>query len=130
MTKHELSQLYYLNREIELDKQRLLELESAATSVTSRITGLPHASGISNKTAIAAEMVYLKGKIQSNIDRCFYEYNRLITYINSVDDSLVRQILTCRFINGMSWTQVACSIGGDNTPDGVRMIANRFMQRM
>lgn len=127
MTRHELSQLYYLNREIESDKQKLIELESAATSVTSRITGLPHASGISDKTAIAAEMVYLKGKIQANIDRCFYEYNRLITYINSVSDSLVRQILTCRFINGMSWAQVAMSIGGDNTPDNVRKICQRFL---
>lgn len=130
MTKHELSQLYYLNREIELDKQRLLELESAATSVTSRITGLPHVGGASDKTSLAAEIVYLKGVIHNKIERTYYEYNRLIAYINSVDDSLVRQILTCRFINGMSWVQVACSIGGDNTPDGVRMIANRFMQRM
>lgn len=34
MTLKELSQLYYLNREIEMDKRRLQELEAQAVSCT------------------------------------------------------------------------------------------------
>ena len=111
MTQKELSQLYRLNREIEQDKQRLAELESAATSTSPHITGLPHASGISDKTSLAVEIGYLRGMIANKIERTYYEYNHLIAYINTVDDSLMRQILTLRYINGLNWTQVAFAIG-------------------
>ena len=39
MTLKELSQLYYLNREIEMDKRRLQELEAQAVSCTPRTVG-------------------------------------------------------------------------------------------
>ena len=41
MTLKELSQLYYLNREIEMDKRRLQELEAQAVSCTPNLTGMP-----------------------------------------------------------------------------------------
>ena len=55
-TKKELSNLFFLNLEIEKEKQRLSELEAAATDTSAKISGLPHVSGISDKTAIAAEI--------------------------------------------------------------------------
>ena len=128
MTKKELSQLYYLNREIAQQKQRLSELEYASTSISVQITGLPHGSGISDKvTNYAAEIADLKALIELNIQKCWYELNRLNRYIGSIEDSLTRQILSLRYINGLSWQQVASSIGGGNTADGVRMLHNRFM---
>lgn len=45
ITKRELSQLYYLSREIEQDKKRLMELEAAAQGITQQITGTPPAGG-------------------------------------------------------------------------------------
>ncbi len=38
-------------------------------------------------------------------------------YINSVEDSRMRSILTYRYIDGLSWQQVANKIGGGNTED-------------
>lgn len=127
MTKKELSQLYYLNREIEHDKRELAKLKTMATSTTSKISGLPHAGGISDKTALGAEIAYLEGVINNKIERTFYEYNRLLKYIENIDDSLVRQIMTFRHINGLTWVGVAMQIGNGNTADGVRMIYNRFL---
>jgi hypothetical protein len=67
MTKQELSQLYYLNREIEQLKNRITELECVATSTSSRITGMPHASGISDKVGkYAAEIADLKELLDLN----------------------------------------------------------------
>jgi len=40
VTKQELSQLYYLNHEIEEEKHKLEELEAAATNITTKITGM------------------------------------------------------------------------------------------
>ena len=103
MTIKRLSQLYYLNSEIEQDKRRLAELESVASGITTKITGLPHSTDISDKTAIAAEIADLKAGIETKIKLTVIEYNRLMRYIDTVDDSLMRQILTLRHINGLSW---------------------------
>ena len=125
----ELSQLYYLNREIERDKRRLAELEVGAQSCTAKITGMPHGSGVSDKIGnFAAEIADLRGIIDANISRCWYELNRLNRYIAVIDDSLTRQIFTLRFVNGLPWQQVACSIGGDNTADGVRKVVTRYVE--
>lgn len=129
MTKKELSQLYYLNREIERDKARLAELEAAAQPGAQKITGMPSAGCVGDKIGdYAAEIADLKGIIAANIQRCYYELNRLNRYINSVEDSQMRMILSLRYINGLSWLQVAASVGGGNTADGVRMAVDRHLK--
>ena len=128
MTKKELSQLYWINREIEQYKERLAELEAAARGVTSKISGLPHVSGIADKTAIAAEIADTKAIIKAKIDISVVAYNRLNRYIASVDDSLIRQILSLRYIDGLPWQGVADEIGGGNTEDSVRMAHNRYLR--
>ena len=128
MTNQELSQLYYLNKEIAQQKKRLEELKAASTNITPQITGMPHGTGTSDKVSrYAAEIADLQALIELNIQKCWYELNRLNRYIADCDDSLTRQILTLRYINGLSWLQVAMSIGGDNTADSVRMIHNRYL---
>lgn len=129
MTKSELSQLYWLNREIEQEKRRLTELRSAATNTAAKITGLPHIDGVSDKTAIAAEIADCQAVIDAKVQLSVVEYNRLNRYIASISDSLVRQILALRYINGLSWGQVAQSIGGGNTADSVRMLCERFLDK-
>ena len=62
MTKKELSQLYYLKKEIKEQQRRLRELETAATSCTTKITGLPYGKGINDKIGCyAAQIADLKG---------------------------------------------------------------------
>ena len=127
--KRKLSQLFYLNREIEQDKQRLIELESAATSAGAKITGLPHSADITDKTALAAEIADLKNEIEAKIKLSVVEYNRLMRFIHTIEDSLTRQILTLRYINSFSWRQVADHIGGGNTEDGVKQAHSRFLRK-
>ena len=124
----ELLQLSLLNREIELDRQRLMELEIAATSASAKITGLPHASGHSDKVAIAAQIVDLKKMIDDKILRTVKEYARLENYITQVDDSLIRQIMTLRHICGLSWVQVAKRLGG-NSDMSIQMQYWRFLKK-
>jgi len=67
MTKKELSQLYYLNREIEEQQRRLMELEAVATSCGATITGMPKAYGVSYKLAkYAVEIADLKALLDIN----------------------------------------------------------------
>lgn len=129
MTLKELSQLYYLNREIEMDKKRLQELEIMAVSISPNLSGMPRSPGVSDKVGrYAAEIADLKGIIEAKHQQCLYERSRLERYIASIDDSLIRQIFTYRFVNGLPWMQVAACIGGNNTADSVRMMCNRYIK--
>ena len=49
MTVKEMSQLYYLNREIVQLERQLEELECLAESTAQVITGMPHGGGTSDK---------------------------------------------------------------------------------
>lgn len=65
MTIKELSQLYYLNREIEMDKNRLANLESIVTSASSpELSGMPRAPGANDKVSrYVAEILDLQAII-------------------------------------------------------------------
>jgi hypothetical protein len=129
MTKKELSQLYYLNREIEEQQRRLTELESLATNCTSRITGFPRGNAVNDKLArYVAEIADLRGLIDLNLKKCFYELNRLTRYINSVEDSQMRQILSLRHINGLTWLQVAFMLG-EHDEQRPRRKYNAFLEK-
>ena len=113
MTKKELSQLYYLNKEIEQQKRKLTELEAAAAKTSQCITGMPGAGNISDKVGTyAAEIADLKALISLNIQKCWYEKSRLERYIQGISDSLTRQIFRHRFVEGMKWEEVADSLVG------------------
>lgn len=129
MTVKELSQLYHLNREIEMDQQRLRELEAVVSSPSgTNMDGMPRAPGYGDSLARAvAEIVDLKAIIAAKQQQCIYERNRLERYISDIPDSLTRMIFTYRFVNGLSWWQVAYSIGGNNTGDSVRMRVKRYL---
>lgn len=129
MTKKELSQLYYLKKEIKEQQRRLSELEALATNCTAKITGLPNGKGISDKIGnYATEIADLKSLLDLNLKKCFYELNRLDRYIQSVEDSEIRTILTLRYSQGLSWQQIAQNIGvlGDGSTE--RKKHNRFLK--
>ena len=112
MTKKELSQLYYLKKEIKEQQKRLSELEALATSCTAKIMGLPNGNGVSDKIAnYATEIADLKSLLDLNLKKCFYELNRLNRFIDSVQDSKMRMILMLRYIQNLSWQKVAFAIG-------------------
>lgn len=129
MTSKELSNLFFLNLEISQEKERLKTLEEAATNTTAKISGLPHVSAAFDKTDIAAEIADTKAIIKHKNDEAVIEYRRLMRYIAKIDDSLIRQIITLRYVDGKSWTNIAMDIGGGNTPDSVRMAHSRFLKK-
>ena len=130
MTKKELSQLYWLNREIEEEKRKLRELEVAATSGTATITGLPHVSGAHDRLGDMAILIAeQRDLIDLKVRQSVIEYNRLNRYIAGIEDAQMRMILSLRYVNGLSWQQVAVNIGGGNTADGVRMMVDRYLQK-
>lgn len=128
MTKKELSQLYYLKKEIKEQQRRLSELEAAATDCSAKITGLPSGKGISDKIGnYAAQIADLKALIDLNLKKCFYELNQLDRFIRGIEDSQMRVILTLRYIQGLSWQRVAYAIG-ENDEQYPRRKHNAFLR--
>ena len=129
MTLKELSQLYYLNREIEDLKFKISELEAKATDTSVKITGMPHSAGAGDKIGRAvAELDYYRAKLTDRLERCRIELIRLNDYISACPDSLTRQILTYSFVNGLSWNQVAANVGMSATEYSVKHIAYRYIK--
>ena len=112
LTKKELSQLYWLNREIAEEKRKLAELEVAAAGSTAKITGLPHVTGAHDKVGdLAILIAEQRDLIDLKVRQSVIEYNRLNRYINGIEDAQMRMILSLRYVNGLSWQQVAFAIG-------------------
>lgn len=158
MTVKELSKLYRLNREVELNMRQLEKLEAERDEDTRllqelRLTmgdvsspvlsDMPKAHTVGSPVENAVMRI---AQLESNIQRkrdavldmrvlistrqtlCLLERKRLEEYINTVDDSLLRQIFTLRFVNGLPWDQVAFSIGGGNKSETVRMACYRYLK--
>ena len=131
MTLKELSQLYYLNREIKADQKRLEELNgmigAPSTPPISDMPRAPHKVD-SKVERLAAEIVDLQAIIAARQIQCIHERARLERWINAIPDSLTRQIFLLRFAECMSWAQVAAHIGGGNTVDGTRQRVYRYLK--
>lgn len=130
MTVKELSQLYWLNREIEMDQKRLEELEYQAIPGSPIISDMPPGphSNESKVEKLAAEIVDLKAIIAAKQIQCIHERQRLERYISEIPDSLTRSIFELRFANGLPWSQVAACLGGGNTTEGVKKRCYRYLK--
>jgi hypothetical protein len=132
MTLKELSQLYHLNREIEMDQRRLEELRVKASSPSGpNLTGMPGGGNSldSRLDRYIAEIVDLEAIISAKVTLCIHERSRLERYIADIPDSLTRQIFTFRFVSGLSWEQVAAQIGGYNTAKNLSNICYRYIEK-
>lgn len=113
MDKRELSQLYYLSKEIVMKREQLCKLQAIATGTAAQLTGLPGSTDKKDKVGkIAAEIADIKALLELKLQEYYYQYNRLTRYIEGIDDSLMRQIMTLRYVEMLSWNDVAARIGG------------------
>jgi predicted nucleic acid-binding Zn-ribbon protein len=125
----QLSQLYYLKQEIQQYKDRLNDLYTKATSVGQPITGMPRATDITDTVGkCAVDTAYLRVQMEAAIKRCSEEHMRIMAFIDEIPDSLTRQIFTLRFVDCMAWEDVATRIGGNNTGEGVKKRAYRYIK--
>lgn len=75
------------------------------------------------------ERLYMrKATLQSLENELMEKISEIEKFISSIDNSRIRRIISFRFIDGMTWEQVAINIGGGNSEDSVRMAFNRFME--
>lgn len=89
-----------------------------------------HIEGIPNPVGIEKARQVLKLRIallENQIEQCTNLIQLVETFIASIDDSEIRQIIRHRFIDGATWANVAARMGEKYSESGVRMIFDRFM---
>jgi hypothetical protein len=137
MTKEQLRQLRYLKSEIKLLKGQIADVEFAV--VTDSVKGSDPRHPYNERTFTITGVDYesyrsktkrLRRKLQRRVDELIDLVMEINEYIESIDDSLLRQIISLRHINGLTWGQVAASIGGGNTAESVRKIHDRYLQNI
>ena len=127
MTLKQLDQIYYLTKEKRMWEDRLLELPDI-TAVRYDSIGVSN-SGISSPVQqIAEQREKIREIISAKLVEISFVEREILEYICSIDDSLMRQIMTHRHIELKSWLQVANIIGGNNTADSVRMMHDRYLK--
>ena len=130
MTKSDLEQLTLLNSEISRDLERLQELYALLTGCTSSISGLPPIGLLrgSDRTDKFVSMIdVLEQQIKERVLDSAALYIQIWSYINTIHDPLVRQIIALRYIDGLPWQQVANNIGGGISADHARILLNRYL---
>lgn len=135
MDKEQLKQLRHLKSEIEMLKKQIEDIETITTkdSVKGSLSEHPYIEthfkieGIDYKD-YNRKVKRLQRKLQRRMEELIDLVEETNEYIESIEDSLIRQIIALRYINGLTWDQVAASIGGNNTADSVRMLCDRFLK--
>lgn len=147
MTIKELSQYFYLGKEIKAKEKEIELLQKELDNIAETVASVQgsklqvpfnlhsvQVKGISINDRkkwgkINAELQDLKSIIELSNVRKVFEYNRLTRFIESISDSLTRQVFYFRFAKGMEWKDVAIAVGGNNTEDSVKKICYRYLKK-
>lgn len=109
----------------------ILELEARATHITQTLSDMPFGSGTYDKVADnGVKIADIKAELELQKKRFWNEYKRLNDFINGIDDSQLRLIFSYRYINNLTWRQIAFHIGGGNTEHGIIMRHNRYLKKI
>lgn len=115
MTRKELSQIYYLSKELKMWKEESSKLQDRIESTGKWLDGMPRGSDISDKVGnLAAALADARTMVVVKELEIQTQRRRIIDYIDKIEDSLLRQIVFYRCISCMEWKEVANSIGGIN----------------
>lgn len=130
MTKQDLDCHLELLQMLAEDLELLDSLEAAAGPKIQRLDGMPHAHGISDPVGnLATEIADMRETVARRKAAVAKSEETIATYISAIGDSQTRMIFRLRFIRGMSWKEVAATIGGRNTEAGVKAVCYRYIAR-
>ena len=129
MTLRELSQLYYLEKEISDNEKRLEKLRQKGIG-SPELSGMPHGSdGTSGPTErLAVELTDLEAIISAQRIQAIHEEARIRRFIADIPRSRTRLIFTYRFIDLLAWESVASILGPPNTAESVRKLCYRYLK--
>ena len=135
MDKKELSQLHHIIKEIELLKVQInnINQETVTDSVKGSDPCFPYVghtiiiSGIEIK-GYDKKVARLKRRLQSRTDELINRVAELNEYIATIKDSELRQIFALRYLDNLTWREIASKMGDNGGGSTERKKHDRFLK--
>lgn len=143
VTKKVLNEYIDLQKEIEETRDKIKRVESQIEKLEKqgvvfdtvsggkggiqhfKIEGFPYPEYSRKKTLLYARQTTL-----TNLELELMEtINDVEMFITQIDDSFMRRIINLRFIEKLSWGEVATRMGGANNEDNIKKAFYRFMEK-
>lgn len=131
MTKEELMQGYYLNKEIAAWKEELERIRntpeiSAVRTERGICAKGRHTDRVGDKATDAA---YAEQCIKKKLSELEKARSKITSYILNIDDCQTRLIFKLRCLDLKSWNDVADSVGGMNSEYSVKKRFYRYLEK-
>ncbi len=68
-----------------------------------------------------------KGAMEETQQRLLGMLNEVEAFVEGIEDSRLRRIFRYRYVDNMSWLQVAIQMGGKHTADSCRIAHDRYL---
>ena len=131
MTVQDLQQLFYLEKLIEHEKERLEELRASTGLKSPVLSAMPKAPGARDKLGdLVPKIMDQEEEIARNLKKYAEAREKLLCYINHVPNARIKMMMILRFIDQKSWQEVAEIIGGKETEYSVKHAVYRYVERM
>jgi len=135
MTRQKLKQIRHLKREIELLQEQIVHLE--AEIVTDKVTGSDPDHPWTERSFIIRglpgerneKLLRLRDRLERRMNDLQDLRAEIFEWVEGIEDSLLRQVIILRHVNGLSWRQVAREIGGRNTAESIRKLHDRYFEK-
>ncbi len=130
MTLKRLQSYRALRGMIDFETERLQHLRDSATSTTSRLDGMPRASGYRDKIGeLVPRITDVEEKLTAHIRTLCTEQQEIEKWISSIDDVRVKLIILLRFLDGLSWMEISDRLTGKETEYSVKHTAYRYIKQ-
>lgn len=123
-----------LNKHLELvqklqNAQELYQSLQAKSLGSQKIDGMPHGTGVSDKTGmLAVELADMSVRVAYLKEAVRESAGPVAGFINSIEEDKTRMIFRLRFLHGYAWCEVAGWLGADMTEEAVKESCYRFLR--
>lgn len=134
MDKEQLKQIRYIKSEIAVIENQINNIEPAM--VTDKVKGsssyFPYIQRDFTLEGIDTDeyerrVRRLQRKLIKRKEKLLQLQEEANNFIDSIEDSLIRQAITLKYVDGYSWENIAKKMGSSTTPDSIRMAVNRYI---
>jgi hypothetical protein len=116
MTVDELSQIYYINKEIRSLQLELAQLRQKNFYKSNTLSDMPgKGESADQATEYINDVMILEGLLQYNLSKLQKEKQKAEEFIENVSDAQTRLIIRLRVVNNMKWEDIGKELGYERT---------------
>ena len=129
MTLEELNALFDLRAELEELTEIRRSLMDAATKTTTKLTGMPHGSGVTDKIGgLASEIADFDRQIE-RVNTEIAEKEAVVSaWIDTIPKAKVQLVFRLQFLRGLQWKEIAGVVGTYATESIVKHTVYQFLR--